>query len=194
MASTPLCEADLRRNGEMLMPHSSLRSVSARRLATPDLRVKDWMLRSKDQRVMRRSRLRTTQDQERRKHFEATPLSDLHDRLVAKCKSTMGAGSLDFEIDGYGYTIDCSRNLQIAYHTRYTRQIRVHTVATVGFILITQLRQPPLEGVITTLCNARRVKTVINYTNNPDSTPSIPTAPRTAPQQHSSGTAGTYRH
>ena len=74
MASTPLCEADLRRNGEMLTPHSSLRSVSARRLATPDLRVKDWMLRSKDQRVMRRSRLRTTQDQERRKHVEATPL------------------------------------------------------------------------------------------------------------------------
>ena len=83
----------------------------------------------------------------KKKTFRSYAPSDLHDRLVAKCKSTMGAGSLDFEIDGYGYTIDCSRNLQIAYHTRYTRQIRVHTVATVGFILITQLRQPPLEGV-----------------------------------------------
>ena len=126
----------------------------------------------------------------KKKTFRSYAPSDLHDRLVAKCKSTMGAGSLDFEMDGYGYTIDCSRNLQIAYHTRYTRQIRVHTVATVGFILITQLRQPPLEGVRRCVARAGSKQ----YSNNPDSTPSIPTAPRTAPQQHSSGTAGTYRH
>ena len=52
----------------------------------------------------------------------------------------------------------------------------------------TQLRQPPLEGVRRCVARAGSKQ----YSNNPESTPSIPTAPRMAPQQHSSGTAGTY--